>query len=1297
VRHGDVIAGRFEVGEIVGSGGMGDVYRARDRLNGSLVAVKVLRMKAEGDRDSIDRFFREAVVLSELNHPGIVGYVAHGETLSGQVYLAMEWLEGEDLASALLYTTLSVPESVTLIRRVAEALGAAHDRGIVHRDIKPENIFLVHRRISRAKILDFGLARLAQGGRQLTRTGLTVGTPAYMSPEQAVADATVDARADVFSLGCVLFQCLTGRVPFRGERARAILLKILHEDPPRVRDLRSSVPEPLDELVARMLEKNPEARPPDGAAVAAELDALGSVPPSSRSVNVPAPTAITRAERRLTCFVVVSGRPVPDDEDVALAQTTELDFSISSVRRAMESQGAALDVIADGSIVVTLTTRGSATDLAAQAVRCAVAIRTELPEALIVVAMGRREIGQHSDVSQAAERAVALLSDISEPARTAGGERHVPVRLDEVVSGLLDARFEIGRDAHGAFLIGERELYGGPRTVLGKVTPFVGRDRELFALRSFFDECANEIVARAVLVSGPSGYGKSRLCYEFSRGIAAPPVRTEIWRGRGRPATAGSPLAVLGTVVRSAALVTEADDARARSQKIRARVARHVTVEAVDRVSEFLSVLAGVPLPAEPSPALVAARQEPHLMTEQMRRAWEDFLGAECALGPIVLVLEDLQWGDLPTVRFIDASLRRFENRPLFVVATARPSIAHIFPALWADRGLTEMRLSALTRRACERVVRAVLGDGPSAADVQRLIAASGGNPYFLEEFIRAYASGAAAGPPETLVAMVQARIERLDPEARRVLRAASVFGTHFNEAGLQALLGDRATAEEMTRWLEDLVQEELIERVQDDGGAGDWAFRQRLVREAAYAMLTQPDRQLAHGLAGQWLERGRAEPIVIAQHFDKADRPKQASVWYLDAAEAALRASDVGAALTSAQRGIALGAAGERLGALRAVEASAHVIRGEVDLAERAASQALELLPRSEEAWCTAARVLATSAYLLGHRDVFERMADALLVITPASERARDASISAAAILAVLSSRCGAHDRARACIDRASKLASPPGGVDPMAMGRLHLARSTYAWLAEADPWAQLVHGRRAAEVFASVGDVAGVGYAGLCVGVAEMVMGAFAAAERTLRETLAATEAVGARLAAMAVRPWLAVSLAQQGQADAARKVVRLAVEECRASRNPYLEGVAALASALVEHFAGDAAAAEREAAAVVGSGEPRFIHQVEALAPLAAARLALGNVSACLDATRAAMEWLDTGRGMGHLESLVRLVHAEALRASGDERGAEQMLQRARARLLARADAIRDEASRFGFLEVPEHFRTIGLARV
>src|SRR4051794_11723683 len=181
---------------------MSIVYRARDKHTGALVALKVL----QGSDQLGARFARESRVLAELSHPGIVRYVAHGATAAGQRYLAMEWLDGEDLAERLIRGGLTARESVVLATRVAEALGFAHVRGIVHRDIKPSNIFLPERQAERVKILDFGIARQREGVASLdmTMTGTRLGTPAYMSPEQARGLAELDARVDVFALGCVL-------------------------------------------------------------------------------------------------------------------------------------------------------------------------------------------------------------------------------------------------------------------------------------------------------------------------------------------------------------------------------------------------------------------------------------------------------------------------------------------------------------------------------------------------------------------------------------------------------------------------------------------------------------------------------------------------------------------------------------------------------------------------------------------------------------------------------------------------------------------------------------------------------------------------------------------------------------------------------------------------------------------------------------------------------------------------------------------------------------------------------------
>src|SRR5262249_20762656 len=156
-------------------------------------------------------------------HPSIVRYVSHGVTDEGRQFLAMEWLEGEDLADRLQRGPLDPADAVTLGRRAAEALAIAHARGVVHRDVKPSNLFLVAGDVARVKVLDFGIARIPSGAQAPTRTGNRVGTPRYMSPEQVRGVRGVDARADVFALGCVLFACLTGRAAFTGTDELAVL------------------------------------------------------------------------------------------------------------------------------------------------------------------------------------------------------------------------------------------------------------------------------------------------------------------------------------------------------------------------------------------------------------------------------------------------------------------------------------------------------------------------------------------------------------------------------------------------------------------------------------------------------------------------------------------------------------------------------------------------------------------------------------------------------------------------------------------------------------------------------------------------------------------------------------------------------------------------------------------------------------------------------------------------------------------------------------------------------------------
>ncbi len=266
VQPGTTVAGRYVVDKLAGVGGMSEVYKAHD-VNGQAVAIKVLKALSQ---HLMERFSREIHALERLDHPAIVRYLGNGVTPdTGQRFLVMEWLDGIELGGSLRKQRLGLDACLRLGERVAEALAVAHAAGIVHRDVKPSNIFLCGGAVDRAKLLDFGIARWTDIG-ALTKTGARFGTPAYMSPEQVRGDAGLDARADVFSLGCVLFECLAGRPPFAAKDDMAIFGKILFQNPPLLSEEVPGMPEPVEQLIVRMLAREPDQRPGSGAEVVAE-------------------------------------------------------------------------------------------------------------------------------------------------------------------------------------------------------------------------------------------------------------------------------------------------------------------------------------------------------------------------------------------------------------------------------------------------------------------------------------------------------------------------------------------------------------------------------------------------------------------------------------------------------------------------------------------------------------------------------------------------------------------------------------------------------------------------------------------------------------------------------------------------------------------------------------------------------------------------------------------------------------------------------------------------------------------
>jgi serine/threonine-protein kinase len=294
--------GNYRLTGKLSEGGMGIVYRAEHALLGRAAAIKLILPVWSEDRDIVQRFFNEARVTSSMRHPGIVEIFDFGYHTDGRAYLVMELLAGEPLSHRLAKVgRLEAHVAVRVARSVAGALAAAHARGVIHRDLKPDNVFLVPDADvaggERPKLLDFGIAKLADARSSAgqTRTGLVMGTPAYMSPEQCRGSGEIDARADLYSLGCILYELLGGRPPFVAEGSGELIGAQLFVAPDPLRAHLPSVDPTLESLVMRLLEKDPARRPPGALDVVAELTSIAADLPAPSGWKVLAPTTLGAA------------------------------------------------------------------------------------------------------------------------------------------------------------------------------------------------------------------------------------------------------------------------------------------------------------------------------------------------------------------------------------------------------------------------------------------------------------------------------------------------------------------------------------------------------------------------------------------------------------------------------------------------------------------------------------------------------------------------------------------------------------------------------------------------------------------------------------------------------------------------------------------------------------------------------------------------------------------------------------------------------------------------------------------
>jgi tetratricopeptide (TPR) repeat protein/class 3 adenylate cyclase len=934
--------GSYRLGSALGAGGMGEVYRAHDLKLDRPVAIKFLSRDL-ADRDRLLRFAEEARAASSLNHPHIVVVHDVGE-LDGRPYIVTEFVEGETLRARISRGPLPASDVVEIALQVGSALAAAHARGLVHRDIKPDNVML--RPDGYVKVLDFGVAKRVGGegdppGRQQaprTHPAALIGTPHYMSPEQA-RGRNVDARSDVWSLGVVLYEMLSGGRPFDGSSAADVLTAVLGADPPLLDDLMLHPFPALARVVEKALRKDRLDRYADAEEMLADLRRLSSL--VARDLVRPADAAAapddeqtlgaTGERRRVTVLVTqVSNyaalveRLAPDEVEVALRRIRAA--AVDTMRR----HGGVVNQSIGEEIVSLFGIPAAHEDDDLRAVRAAIELNARV-----------REIGAASDPSGAR---IGLQSGVHSGSVVAqrlreGPRRYAvtgpPAQIAAHLAAAADAdtilvsadcqralapfvrtepaaRIVVHADAPPVAtycVLGESGLESRlEAATLAGLTPYTGRTQELNAVRAQV-ALAGDGEGRVIVVVGDAGAGKSRLLHELRSELAGSNVR--VLHGRCRSFDGATSYLPFIEALSAALGVRDADGGTATVTQLIDRI-RAIEPSLEPFIPLYLHLLRAqsdeFPLPR-------------HLRGEHFQAAMLEALAAFFTSftrsAPVLLLFEDWHWADAASRQALRRVAELVAAYPLGIVVTTRPEPGTLVaPAEQAIR----IDLRPLDFTESLGIINAVLTvDRVPDALARVLHERTGGNPFFLEEMCHALresgivtARGGEAVPngsvdtlqlPDTVQAVIRSRLDRLPADARDILRVGSVIGREFP----RRILCEVAGAFHPDAAIDALKNAGILQqmRVVPDPV---YRFKHVLTQEVTYDSLVTHQRQTLHQKVGRAIERCDPAALeqhleVLAHHFSRAEAWDEAIEYGLRAAARANELSQFTAALAIVER----------------------------------------------------------------------------------------------------------------------------------------------------------------------------------------------------------------------------------------------------------------------------------------------------------------------------------------------------------------------------------------------------------
>jgi class 3 adenylate cyclase/tRNA A-37 threonylcarbamoyl transferase component Bud32/tetratricopeptide (TPR) repeat protein len=841
----------YRVESRIGRGGMGVVYRAVDIRLSRPVALKVLAPELAADERFRERFLLESRHAASLDHPHVVPIYEAGAA-GAALFIAMRFVEGTGLGELVKREgPLEPRRAISIVSQVASALDAAHRQDLVHRDVKPANVLLTGD--DHVYLCDFGLSTLASSTR-MTQSGQFLGSVDYVAPEQIEGSRT-GPPADLYSLGCVLVECLSGETAYPRDSDLAVLWAHLKDEPPSVSARRPGLPTALDDVVMRALAKNPEERFPScddlAQAALAALDGRLSImvgsPESRRFVSV------------LSASVAVSSAPQGGRIDPeTIRRLTER--CVDEMTAAVLGRGGECERAAGGSIVAVFGIQATTEDDARKAIEAATELRGSIEG---IAASAGPEIAVAARVGVEAGEVVTAGRAVSD---VAGAPLQVATTLErsaapgEILLGHDAAallREAIIVEKHDALDAAHRLVELQPSFDPVQEHALVGRQSELAALRAAYDLALDE--RRCVLVSlvGAAGIGKSRLALEFARSLGG---AATVLRGRCLSYGEGITYWPISEIVLAAAGGDKAAD-----------VAR--LLEGVDDGELIARRVAGAIGLAEAG----GGREETFWA---VRRFFEHLAGQR----PLVLVVEDLHWAEPTLLELLDHLVTWTREAPVLLLCLARPEFLDAHPSsIGSAASGVEIALEALSdSEAALLVERHPSGAGVPPGVVGGIVRAAEGNPLFVEQLL-AMAAEEAPGTlrttlPPAIHALLAARLDRLAPEERLVIECASVEGLVFHVGPLAELCPELGPVA-LGRHLLALTRKRLVQPSRASiPGEEALRFEHGLIREAAYESLTQARRALLHERFANVLERvgaeqSSAETEIVGYHLEEAIR----------------------------------------------------------------------------------------------------------------------------------------------------------------------------------------------------------------------------------------------------------------------------------------------------------------------------------------------------------------------------------------------------------------------------------------